>query len=58
MPIEINEVNSTVEVEPGQEGGAGQQPVTPLMQTVQRWLELARRQEEIARRTNAWRFDD
>lgn len=57
MPIEINEVNSTVEVEPSQEG-SGQQPLTPLMQTVQRWLELARRQEEITQRVRAWQFDD
>ena len=61
MPISIGEIDSTVEVDAPAEGGGGggsQSGTAPSLQTVQRWQELARRAEELAARTSAWRFDD
>lgn len=61
MPVSIGEVESTVEVEspsgaPGQ--GGGHAGTAPSPEAVQRLVEMARRAQELAARTAAWRFDD
>lgn len=62
MPITIEEIESTVDVEgPAGGGGGGSQAgagTSPSPQAQQRWLDMARRGEELAARTAAWRFDD
>lgn len=60
MPVSIGEIDSTVEVEsPGEQGGShGGGATVPSPQAQQRWVDLARRSEELAARTAAWRFDD
>lgn len=62
MPITIGEIESTVDVEAAGEGGGGGSTAgggtAPSPQAQQRWAELARRSEELAARTAAWRFDD
>jgi len=61
MPIAIEEIESTVDVE-GPAGSGGGSPAgtttAPSPQAQQRWLEMARRSQELAARTAAWRFDD
>jgi hypothetical protein len=58
MPIEIGEVQSTVEVERGTGASEGSPSSPPPVQAQQRWLDIARRQQELQERTAAWRFDD
>lgn len=61
MPISIGEIESTVDIEePGEEsrGASPEAGRLPSPQAAQRWQELARRSEELAARTAAWRFDD
>jgi hypothetical protein len=60
MPVSIGEVSSTVEVEraSGEGHGGDDGGTKPSPESVQRWLEMARRAEELAARTAAWRFDD
>jgi len=60
MPVSIGEINSTVDVDTPAEGGQGEGHAgnTPSPQAQQRWTEMARRSEELAARTAAWRFDD
>lgn len=61
MPISIGEIESTVDVEAPSEGGSsssGGGSTAPSPQAQQRWVEMARRSEELAARTAAWRFDD
>lgn len=60
MPVSIGEVDTTVEVESptGPGGGGGGAGTAPSPEAVQRALEMARRAQELAARTAAWRFDD
>jgi len=60
MPVSIGEINSTVDVDNPGEGGQGEHSAgnAPSPQAQQRWTEIARRSEELAARTAAWRFDD
>ena len=57
MPIEINEVNADVEVDGGGEAQGGEAGEASA-KALSRWQELARRDEQLARRTQAWGFDD
>jgi hypothetical protein len=58
MPIEIGEVQSTVDVERGTGSTDGSQPPMAPPQEQQRWIDVARRQQQLQERTSAWRFDD
>lgn len=62
MPISIGEIESTVDVEATGDRAGGSMPsgggTAPSTQAQQRWDEMARRSEELAARTAAWRFDD
>ncbi|WP_300336130.1 hypothetical protein [Accumulibacter sp.] len=57
MPIEIREVEAEVEVDAGR--GGGEQPRSEASaEALARWQELARRDAQLAARTQAWSFDD
>lgn len=60
MPIVINEMSSTVQVDegaaPAGEHATGGTEPAPLEQ--QRWQALARRSEQLDARVAAWDFDD
>ncbi|RZL11907.1 MAG: hypothetical protein EOP40_00810 [Rubrivivax sp.] len=59
MPIDIEDVTTTVHVEPSGGSGEGAQPtVESGPEALQRWQALAARSAELAARTSAWRFDD
>ncbi len=59
MPIDIEDVTTTVHVEPSGSGGEGGQPtVESGPEALQRWQALAARSQQLAERTAAWRFDD
>lgn len=59
MPIEIGEVNAEVEVDAAGAGSGGEQPRSEASaEALQRWQELARRDAQLAARTQAWGFDD
>ena len=59
MPVSIGEIDSTVDVQnAGETQQGGGTATAPTPQSIQRQLELARRAEELAARTAAWRFDD
>ncbi|MBL8424533.1 MAG: hypothetical protein JNK06_13715 [Candidatus Accumulibacter phosphatis] len=60
MPIEIGEVNAEVEVAAGGGSAAGgeQARSEASAEALQRWQELARRDAQLAARTQAWGFDD
>jgi hypothetical protein len=59
MPIDIEDVTTTVHVEPSGGSGEGAQPtVESGPEALQRWQALAARSVELAARTSAWRFDD
>ncbi len=56
MPIEIGQIDAevTVDAAAGGETARQEDPAVAL----QRWQELARRNDELAARTAAWGFDD
>ncbi|SBT07504.1 conserved hypothetical protein [Candidatus Accumulibacter aalborgensis] len=59
MPIEIGEVNAEVEVDAAGGGSGGEQPHSEASaEALQRWQEVARRDTQLAARTQAWGFDD
>lgn len=59
MPIDIEDVTTTVHVEPSGSNGEGGPPdADSSAQALQRWLALAARSQQLAERTSAWRFDD
>lgn len=60
MPLVIQEMSSTVQVDEGapvagENAGGGTEPSAADQQ---RWLELARRSEQLQARVSAWGFDD
>ncbi|WP_300450161.1 hypothetical protein [Accumulibacter sp.] len=60
MPIEIGEVDAEVEVDaPGAGASGGEPPRSEASaEALQRWQQLARRDAQLAARTQAWGFDD
>lgn len=62
MPVQIGEIDSTIQVDASQGESAGAQPASPAdpvdAAQQQRWSLLAQRQQRLERRTAAWGFDD
>ncbi|WP_313952972.1 hypothetical protein [Accumulibacter sp.] len=58
MPIEIREVDAEVEVDGGGQGAGEPARSEASAEALSRWQELARRDAQLAARTQAWGFDD
>lgn len=58
MPIEIEDVTTSVHVEPSSGEGTPDHADETGVQAQQRWQALAARSLQLAERTAAWRFDD
>ena len=57
MPIQLNEVETHVEVEPPASTREPERAQAPA-EALPRWQELARRHAQLEERTSAWGFDD
>jgi hypothetical protein len=61
MPIQLNDVETHVDVEPTRGSGGGEQEASRTQappEALPRWQELARRHAQLDERTAAWGFDD
>ena len=58
MPIHIDDVQASVEVDAGETGGEATGGTEPSPPAQQRWEDTAHRLDHLARRTAAWGFDD
>lgn len=57
MPIQLNEVETHVEVDPPASTREPERAQAPP-EALPRWEELARRHGQLDERTSAWGFDD